>query len=392
MQPEGGFAQTALRIAWRELRSSPAKFLFVILAVAAGVGALSGVRGFSESFKRMLSLKARSIMAGDLSMNDFLLPDATQKAELARLEARGVRVTRITTTLTMASAPGQGAPAMISVKAVDPAAYPFYGELKLRPAVALRSVLNDSTVAVNADVIARMHVAMGDTLRIGGQQFRIAAVLVSEPDRLMSNMNLGLRVLMTRGGLDRTGLIAPGSRAPQRYLFKLPQTMDVTAVRRELQHSFPEAQIADYRESSPAIQRGIERSTTFVSLAGLIALIVGALGVGMAMSSHLRQHMDGIAVMKSLGARSRQIIAIYLIETLLLGVAGALVGILAGYGVQHAFPPMLQRWFNVQVEVVWSWIALAQGLVIGVLTTALFTLPPLLRIRRIRPNLILRRD
>src|SRR5579884_1837592 len=116
----GGFARTALRIAWRDLRGSPAKFGFVVLAVAAGVGALTGVRGFSESFRHMLATKARSIMAADLSMNDFLPPTAAQKAELGRLQSRGIRITRVTSTLTMA-APGKGAiPAMVSVKAVDP--------------------------------------------------------------------------------------------------------------------------------------------------------------------------------------------------------------------------------------------------------------------------------
>ena len=386
------FARTALRIAWRELRSSPTKFLFVVLAVAAGVGALTGVRGFSESFRRMLGSKARTIMAADLSVSDFLPPDRAQQAELDRLTGRGVRYTRVVSTLTMASAGPGAVPAMVSIKAVDPSEYPFYGEVKLDPAAPLRTALTDSTVVVNQAVVARMRVKVGDPLRVGGQEFRIAGVLVSEPDRLVGGMNIGLRAIVTLGALERSGLLQPGSRAPQRWLFRLPSTMSVAHVRVELQHSFPESQIVDYRESSPAITRGLERSTTFVSLVSLIALIVGALGVAMAMSAHLQQRMDGIAIMKSLGARSSQIIAIYLLETVLLGLAGALAGVLAGYAVQHAFPPLIHRWFSVDVDVVWSWTALAQGLGIGLLTTTLFTLPPLLRIRRIRPVLILRRD
>jgi len=389
---EPAFARTALLIAWRELRASPAKFLFVILAVAAGVGALTGVRGFSESFRRMLASKARTILAADLSLNEFGPPDARQRAVLDGLTARGVRSTPVIGTLTMASGAANSVPSMVSIKAVDPQAYPFYGEVKLRPDVPLKSALTDSTVVVNPDVIARMRVNIGDPLRVGGQQFRIAGVLVSEPDRLAGGMNIGLRVMMTLGGLDRTGLLQAGSRAPRRFLFRLPAGASVADIRRELQNSFPESQVVDYRESSPAITRGLERSTTFVSLVSLIALIVGALGVAMAMSAHLQQRLDGIAIMKSLGASSRQIIGIYLLETILLGLAGAIVGVLAGYALQHVFPPLVQRWFNVGVDVVWSWPALAQGLAIGLLTTTLFTLPPLLRIRRIRPVLILRRD
>ena len=58
---------TAARIATRELQSSRGKFTFVMLSVAIGVAALTGVRGFSASFRSMLTLQARSIMAGDLS-------------------------------------------------------------------------------------------------------------------------------------------------------------------------------------------------------------------------------------------------------------------------------------------------------------------------------------
>lgn len=57
---------TAARIAWRELRAGKAKFFFVLLSVAIGVAALTGVRGFSTSFARTLLEQARSIMAGDL--------------------------------------------------------------------------------------------------------------------------------------------------------------------------------------------------------------------------------------------------------------------------------------------------------------------------------------
>ena len=45
---------SAAKIAWRELRASRTKFLFVILSVAIGVAALTGVRGFSDSFQTTL--------------------------------------------------------------------------------------------------------------------------------------------------------------------------------------------------------------------------------------------------------------------------------------------------------------------------------------------------
>ena len=93
----------AIRIAWREMRASRAKFLFVVLAVAIGVGSLTGVRSFSRSFRHMLLSEARNLMAGDMTVRVFALPSAEQNTVLEALAARGVRRTWITETVTMAS-------------------------------------------------------------------------------------------------------------------------------------------------------------------------------------------------------------------------------------------------------------------------------------------------
>jgi putative ABC transport system permease protein len=382
-----------LKIAWRDIRSSPAKFLFVILAVAVGVGALTGVRSFSRAFHNLLLRQARTLMAGDISLRVFAQPTAQQSAAIAGLEQRGVRDTSVTETLTMANSAEVPEPMLVSMKAVDPSVYPFYGEVKLDPPAALRAVLDEHAAAVSDDLLLRLKTHVGANLRLGGQDFRIAARLVSEPDRLTGSINVGPRVMISRQGLDRTGLISLGSRAAQRYLFVLPPAgPDVQQVRNILKRAFPEGLIADYRETHPIVTRGLERSTTFLSLISLIALIVGALGVATAMHAHLRQKMDTIAVLKCLGARSGQVLRIYLAQTLALGLAGGLLGIGFGTLVQRAFPILIGRYFPVPPHMGLDLVPAAQGLAIGVLATLLFTLPPLLGIREIRPAVIFRRE
>src|SRR5271155_4030887 len=98
--------RTAAKIAWRETRASSGRFLFVILAVAAGVGSLTGVRGFSRAFHTMLQRDARTFMAADLTVRTFQLASPAQSDEMAALEKRGIAHTQITETLTMASPAG----------------------------------------------------------------------------------------------------------------------------------------------------------------------------------------------------------------------------------------------------------------------------------------------
>lgn len=384
---------TAIRIAWRELRAARTRFLFVILAVAVGVGSLTGVRGFSHSFRRMLLREARTLMAGDLTVRVFALPSPEQQTALEDLARQGVRRTWITETVTMASSAATPNPLLISVKAVDPGAYPFYGVVKLNPPRPLREALSSGTVVVSDDLLVRLGVQTGDTLRIGGQDFRIAGAMVSEPDRMTGSLNVGPRVMITREGLERTGLIGPGSRASERYLFQLPATggPGLEQARAMLKLAFPEATIADYQETHPIITRGLDRSTTFLSLIGLIALVIGAMGVGSAMHGHLQQKLDSIAVMKCIGARSAQVIRIYTAQTLMLGLSGGVLGAVIGVAVASAFPGMIAKYFSVDASSVWDAWPAVQGVGIACLITLLFTLPPLLSIRTIRPAEIFRR-
>jgi putative ABC transport system permease protein len=384
---------TACKIAWRESRSSSFKFLFVILAVAVGVGSLTGVRGFSRAFHEMLLSQARTLMAADLSLRVFELPTPQQESALAALASLGVDRTWITETVTMASANASKPPMLVSVKAVDPKKYPFYGEIRLSPPAPLSRALTADTVAVSDDVLLRLNLKVGDSIRLGGQPFRIAGEVTYEPDRMLGSLNVGPRVMVTRDGLDRTGLILPGSRAAERFLFRLsPNSPGIEQTRERLKAAFPDALIADFRESHPLVTQALNRATTFLSLVSLITLIIGAIGVGTAMRAHIQQRMDSIAIMKCIGARSSHVMRIYLLQTIALGLAGGLLGVAFGLVVQRVFPSFLARYFELEPTSHWDFVTAAQGIAIAVLASLLFTLPPLIGIRRIRPSLILRRE
>src|SRR5271170_636586 len=183
--------KTAAIIAWRELRASKAKFFFVILSVAIGVAALIGVRGFSLSFQKTILAEARTIMAADLSARMFRQPTPQEAKQLDEMQKSGIQRTWITEMVSMVSAPGDPVPLLVSLKAVNPAEWPFYGSVQLQSATGtettdLKAVLNDSTVVVGDGLLIRLKVKIGDQLRIGEQMFRIAAVVEREPDRMSS--------------------------------------------------------------------------------------------------------------------------------------------------------------------------------------------------------------
>jgi putative ABC transport system permease protein len=391
---------TAGRIAVRELRSSRGKFAFVVLSVAIGVAALTGVRGFSSAFRATLLLRARSIMAADIAARTSTSPTPAQQAGLDELRGDGTQMSPVTELLSMASSTRSLDPLLVSLKAVEPGRYPFYGTVALEPDVPLKQALTGDSVAVGEDLLMRLHLQLGDTIKLGTQVFRIAAVVEDEPDRLSGSFAAGPRVLLSQSALSATGLLAPGSHATRRYLFKLPpprpgqplSDAKVAALKGKLEALLPEAQITDYREANPALTKALDGATGLLSLMSLVALVLGAVGVAMAMRAHLQQRLDSIAIMKSLGAGSRQIMKIYLLQTLLLGLGGGVLGVLFGLGVQLSFPIFLAKLLHLTPSLRIDSHAVALGLASGLLTTLLFTLPPLLDIRHVRPILILRRN
>jgi putative ABC transport system permease protein len=383
---------TAWRIAWRELRASRTKFVFVLLSVAIGVAALTGVRGFSEAFQKALLSDARAIMAADLSARMFRLPTVEENRQLDALATEGVQRTDVTETVSMVSVTGDPVPLLVSLKAVDPAAYPFYGTVVLNPAGNLRDVLNDDSALVDDNLLVRLNTKVGERLKIGNRYFRIAAVIVREPDRMSAGVGLGPRVMITRRAMLASGLLGLGSRANERYLFKLTgRGQEIATLRPELEKTLPDAQITDFRETSPELTNGLDRATGLLSLICLVAMVLGAIGVAMAMRAHLQQRIEILAIMKSVGARSSDILRIYLLQTIFLGFAGGLIGVGLGLGVEYALPALLGSLLPLRPPLSLAWRPVSAALATGVLTTILFCLPPLLDVRRVRPIAVLRK-
>jgi len=392
----------AAAIGWRDLKSAPGKFAFVVLSVAVGVAALVGVRGLSDSFRGTLNAEARSLLAGDLSARTFRAPTPDELSKIAAIEVQSegtIRSTWVSETVSMVSVASYPVPLLVSLKAVDPSEYPYYGKAELEPAMPLQQALQGDSAVVADEFLIRLNARVGDTLRLGGRDFHIAAVLKQEPDRISSGMGLGPRVMISEAALARTGLLAPGSRASRRLLVKLPDKpprgltddQEAAAVRTQLEAALPDAQVMDFREGNPALTRGLDNATSILSLICLVAMVLGAIGVAMAMHAHLEQRMDMLAILKAVGADSSDLLRIFLLQTLGLGLAGGLLGVAAGVGVMAALPAAFGQLLPVHVILQFPWQSALAGLGTGLLTTLLFCLPPLLDVRAVRPVLVLRR-
>jgi len=382
-----------LRMAWRETRGARRHFVYFLACISLGVAALVGVGSLADSLDAMVGRSAKSLMGADVEIRSTQPLARDSVAALAGLEREGIAVTRVRELVAMAQA-GVDARArtqLIELKAVEPG-YPFYGRLLADPDRPLSSLVGRGRALVHPSLLPRLGLAVGDQLRVGDLDFTISGVITQEPDRALGLLSLGPRVLVAGEDLDRAGLVRPGSRVRYRTLIMLPEGRDVEAFRDALAERLPDLalRILTYAQAQPGLRRFWAQLTMYLGLTGLVALMVGGIGVAVSVNAFVREKLPTIAVLRCLGAGWRHVFAIYLLQTALLGLAGSLIGAALGSALQPLLAPVLARLLPLPLSFALSPRAVLSGLAMGVGVTLLFSLWPLLEVRRVRPALILR--
>ena len=371
-----------LRFALRELRAGVRGFYVFIACIALGSMAIAGVGSLAASLADGLAREGQVILGGDLAFT--LIQREATRQELAFLDAQG-RTSTVATMRAMARTTS-GQATLVELKAVD-AAYPLFGETTLDPPGPVSDALaeRDGIFGGVADptLMVRLEIKPGARLTIGGATIEIRAELANEPDKLAGGIGFGPRLLVTQDALRATGLLQPGSLVRWHYRVRLPanNASDDTAkaVATQARAQLPEAgwEIRSRSNASPRLERNVERFTQFLTIVGLTALLVGGVGVGNAVKSHLDRRRDTIATMKALGASGRRIFVIYLTQVVLLAIAGGIAGAVVG----AALPFLIWWTFGaiIPLPIVPALHAgeLVLAIVYGVLTALAFALWPL---------------
>jgi putative ABC transport system permease protein len=387
-----------LQYALRELRGGLRGFYVFIACIALGSMAIAGVGSLAASLADGLAREGRVILGGDLSFT--LTQREATPPERAFLNAQG-NVSSAATLRAMARSADRTMPrsadramprtddgkaTLVELKAVD-GAYPLFGEVKLDPSGPLSDALaqRDGVFGAAADptLLVRLDVKPGARVTIGGLTIEIRAALTNEPDKLAGGIGFGPRLLVSEDALRATGLIQPGSLVRWNYRLRLPQNdandAAAKAVTAQARAQLPEAgwDIRNRDNASPMLERNVERFTQFLTIVGLTALLVGGVGVGNAVKSHIDRRREVIATMKALGASGRRVFAVYLTQVLLLALIGGLIGVALG-----AVLPFLISWtFGAIIPLPFAPAMhpseLMLALIYGLLTALAFTLWPL---------------
>jgi putative ABC transport system permease protein len=372
----------ALRYALRELRGGLRGFYVFIACIALGVMAIAGVGSVAASLGDGLAREGRTLLGGDAAFS--LIQREAKPDELAFLRAHG-QVSVAATLRGMARARDSQL-AMVELKAVD-GAYPMLGELTLDPKMPVDELFAERDgafgAAVEATLLARLDLKLGDRLSVGNASFTVRSVVDAEPDKLAGGVGFGPRFLISEAALRATGLLQPGSLVRWIYRVKLPDDAAsdrAAAALVDAAHAaLPQAgwEIRSRDNASPQLERTISRFTQFLTLVGLAALLVGGVGVANAVKSHIDRRRDVIASFKALGATGRDVFTIYLAQVLVLAAIGSLIGLALGAALPFVITGLFGKLLPLPVVPALHPDQLALSFVYGLLTALAFGLWPL---------------
>ena len=381
-----------LRFARRELRHGLGGFGIFLACLVLGVAAIAAIGSLSAAVGVGLSRNGQGLLGGDVEFR--LTQRAASEAERAWLDARGAVSETVQMRAMAAAEAADGARAgrstLVELKAVD-SAYPLYGTLDAQPAAPLAEALATRDglpgALVEAQLLTRLGIGIGDRLRLGEADFRVTGTVAREPDKGTDAFALGPRVMIARAALDATGLVRPGTIMAVAYRLRLDPSVAPAEVTEAAKRDLPDAgwRVRDRANGAPGVRQFVDRMTLFLTLTGLTALLVGGVGVGNAVRGHLAARTETIATLKCLGAPGGFVFAVFLAQILAI----AAIGIAAGLAIGVAVPPLLAFFLAdrlpvpAEVGIYPGPLLLASAF--GLLVALAFAVWPLARAREVPP-------
>ncbi|MBA3296889.1 MAG: FtsX-like permease family protein [Acidobacteria bacterium] len=382
-----------LKMTVRELRASWRRLVFFFVCVAIGVGAIVALRSVIQNVRAGLVREARGMMASDVMMATSRpwTPDLRRKID-ERLAAAPVteRSEAVETATMVRAAKNGGVARMVELRAVQ-RQFPLYGKIELDGDVPYaHALLRGRGAIARPELLAQLGITQGDTILIGGQPFTVRAVLLKEPGRRTGTFTLGSRIFIDHADLAGTGLLTFGSRASYQIMLRVNDAGVeplVTRLREDFRDEFVSAW--SYRSAEGDINENLARAENYLSLVGFVIVVLGGIGVWSVTRVFVKQKIRSIAILKCVGATTRQVLATYVVQVLLLGLTGSVLGVALAAAALRAVPAsVVSALGGASLSLTPS--AVVQGVLVGLLVSLLFSLVPLLEVRRVRPLLLLR--
>ncbi|MEQ1532683.1 MAG: FtsX-like permease family protein [Sideroxydans sp.] len=359
----------------------------LLLALVLAVGSLATVGLFADRVRQALQQQAQSLIGADLRITSTRpFPSDYRKSA----EAKGLQVVQSRTFPSMVSF---GEKVLLSEMQAVEVGYPLRGKIEIDDGVlhAAQTIPAQGTVWVDERLLRRLDMQVGDEVGIGALRLKVAARIVKDIDQSIGFASFAPRVLMNDADLLATGLVQEGSRISYRLMFAgdAAQVMALKAVLQDKLSS--NEKLEDVRDARPEIRTALERAEHFLGLAALTAAILAGAAMALAARRFVLRHLDGVAVMRCLGAQQGQVLWLFATQFILLGLVAVVLGGLLGYATQAALVESIAAMREAALPQP-SVLPLLKAAASGFALLMGFAFLPLLQLRKVSPLRVLRRE
>lgn len=377
----------------REIRSSWRRLLFFFLCIAIGVGSIVALRSLIQNLSQAVGSDARALLTADFeisSTSDFS-PTEIQKIEEVISASDIIEARNETITSGAMARPVDEATqtlSQIELKGIEPP-FPLVGEFLISGGKPFDfSLLENGGAVVSPLLLDNLNIKIGEKIKIGEGIFEIRATFDSEPGGT-GGFRLGPRVFIEKKAFDSAGITASGGRIRRSILYRTSD--NPTELVRKLRENLKGTtlNVRFYREQQENLGEQFTRTENYLSLTGLLILVLGGIGVWNVARVFVEQKRKAVAVLKCLGASGGRIMTVYLLQILTLGLIGSLFGVFLAqcflWFAEFRFADVLPASLKYTV----NFPAALQGILLGMLISMLFSVLPLLQVRNIKPRLLL---
>jgi len=378
-------------LAWRQLRRDLAAgdVRILIAALVLAVLAVTAVGFVTDRAERALAIEANRLLGGDAVVRadtpiTGVVREAANDPQLQQTQTQELQtMIRVGERLQLGDLRGLGD------------GFPLRGSFRIADASGVErdagAVPAKGTVWMSRAGADTLGARLGDEIAIGDAKFKLAALVMQEPDAALDYFNVAPKVFLNLADVPSTGLVQEGSRIRYRLVIAGP----AEAVERFVARARPALgrgqRLETIADARPEIRSALDRAGRFLGLAALVSVVLAAVAVAMAARRHSERHLSGTAVMRCLGASQRTLVAIQVGELVMLGLIASTVGVLLAFGLQWLIGGWLEQALKLSIPPAGLLPAL-QGYGVGLIVLLAFGAPPVLALRRVPALRVLRRD
>ncbi|MCA6073553.1 ABC transporter permease [Fulvivirga sedimenti] len=376
----------AWKMAWRDARHNFGRLLLFITSVIIGIAALVSINSFNENLQQNINDQAKELLGADYEVSASEPLNQEVSAYLDSIgEEQSEEITMASMARFMTSTPGTRLVRLVAMSGD----FPFYGKLETLPAGAMEKVKSGKFVIMDRNLATQYDVSSEDSIAIGNVVFKMAGEVIQIPNGGGLQSTFTPSVYFSMDWLDSTGLVQFGSRVTYK---KYVKAGDVVVTREQLR-----AKVRKFGYSYETVEsrredlgEGFTNLYRFFNLLAFVALILGGIGVASSVSIYMKEKRESVAVLRCLGASGWQTFHIFMIQAVVLGLIGSIIGVLFGVFIQYVLPLLLQDFIPLELKIGIAWNAVLEGLLLGLGISLLFSMLPLLDVRFIPPLSVLR--